>query len=732
MAGALQGIRVVDFGQYIAGPLAAMMLADEGAEVIHIDPPGGARMVTPANATWNRGKRCMVLDLKKPADLGIALDLVRQADVLIENFRPGVMEALGLGAGEMLARNPRLVYCSMPGFAADDPRAAMAAWEGVVAAATDTYRPLPSAPQGDPVYWDLPVASNFAALLASAACVMALVARERDGLGQRIEVPLFDAMFALIGARGMTMPQPVQLSFDFTGFGVYRCADGRCVHFAPVAPRFMDWFVAATGQEAWRDEGLLDRAQLAARPERASELRRRLVALFKTRTAAEWETLVNQAGAPLAMCRTMAEWLNTPHALASRAVVPVDDPEYGPMLQPGAAVRLSASPGPAATARQLCGDRAPPSFTPRPAVAAAPQAEAGSQAALAGLRVIDLTQIWAGPTAARMLAEFGADVIKVNSPHEPILTHEEVNRGKRTVLLDLRQADDLAVFFRLVDSADVVMQNFAHGVAERLGIGEDEIRRRRPDIVYASISAYGYEGPWHARRGYEVQAQAVVGAQVQFGSLEAAERLPYEINDYGTGILGAFAVGLAVLHRARTGQGQHVQAALTYTASLHQSLFLHDFTGKYRAAAAGSDKFCSGPLHRLYRGSDRWFFLGLHPDDKPTLDRVLGFLGVTHRPGQALAPLLQARFGEHPAQHWVDRLVALGAGAHALTSVGELMADPWVRSHGLSITRHHPGLGDVTTVGPVARLSRTPLRAGRAVSPPGGDRDSVMAELGDR
>src|SRR5437899_1501916 len=97
MAGALDGIRVVDFGQYVAGPLAAMLLADQGADVVHVDPPGGPRMRTPANATWNRGKGSVVLDLRSDAGLAEARRLVADADVVIENFRPGVMERLGLG-----------------------------------------------------------------------------------------------------------------------------------------------------------------------------------------------------------------------------------------------------------------------------------------------------------------------------------------------------------------------------------------------------------------------------------------------------------------------------------------------------------------------------------------------------------------------------------------------------------------------------------------------------------
>src|SRR6476619_5192706 len=106
MSRAFEGIRVIDFGQYIAGPLTAMLLADQGAEVIHIDPPGGPRWDTPANATWNRGKRALSLDLKQSTDLATARDLIATAEIVVENFRPGVMDRLGLGAAAMTALNP--------------------------------------------------------------------------------------------------------------------------------------------------------------------------------------------------------------------------------------------------------------------------------------------------------------------------------------------------------------------------------------------------------------------------------------------------------------------------------------------------------------------------------------------------------------------------------------------------------------------------------------------------
>ena len=235
MASVLEHVRVIDFGQYIAGPLLGMLLADQGADVVRVEPPGGPLWDTPANGTWNRGKRSIGLDLKDEGEREVARRLVEGADVVIENFRPGVMERLGLGPREMTEANPRLVYCSLPGFASDDPRAGMPAWEGVVAAAAATFRPADPAETGAGVYGDTDC-FDLCGVPGAASIVLALNARERDGRGQHIEVPLFDAMFPSIGHHGLRVhePRPEPATFATLWGGFFECKDGRWLRFGGV------------------------------------------------------------------------------------------------------------------------------------------------------------------------------------------------------------------------------------------------------------------------------------------------------------------------------------------------------------------------------------------------------------------------------------------------------------------------------------------------------------------
>ena len=250
------------------------------------------------------------------------------------------------------------------------------------------------------------------------------------------------------------------------------------------------------------------------------------------------------------------------------------------------------------------------------------------RSALDGVRVLDLCIILAGPTCGRTLAEFGADVIKIDNPSRGgyVQSHNDVNRGKRSILLDLKSAEGRDIFWQLVDTADVVAQNYRAGKLEKLGLGYEQVRQRKPDIIYASLNAYGHLGPWASRPGHEQFAQATTGMQRRFGGDGRPMLQPNPVNDYGTGFMGAYAVALALLHRQRTGEGQHVDSALAYTAMTLQSPFMQLYAGKRWDEPRGQETLGSGPLHRAYQARDGWFFLGARAGDVPRLASAGWFL----------------------------------------------------------------------------------------------------------
>lgn len=736
MPGALAGVRVIDFGHYLAGPLAAVLLADQGAEVIHVDRPGGPRWPAPADAFLNRGKRRIALDLKRPDDRAVAQRLVERADVLIENFRPGVMARLGLGAEVMRARNPYLIYCSLPGFAADDPRADMRAWEGVIAAATANCTPrVGEEPPGwdwsRPFYSALPLASTFAAFLAATGIVMALIARHRTGRGQRVTVPLFDAMFTLIGPagayreeQGLRPPAPIH----GRGAGCFRCADGRYVQFDTSSPRHLTWFARVAGITAtWEPELLdLDRNR---DPKVNERLHARLRELFLTRPAAEWEEIGNRAGAAIALVRTAQEWLHTEHARQIGAVVQLDDPVFGPTWMPGLAVHLTASPGAPQGPRHLADADREDVLTEldrplaRPDVAAT---EPELRHPLQGVKVLDLCLALAGPTCGRLLAEFGADVVKISAPNAGAGGY--LNRGKRSLLLDLDSLDGQRVFWRLVEQADVVLENFSPGTADRLGIGYEEARARRPDLIYTSISCYGYGGPWTPRRGWERQGQAVTGIMERTALPSVLG--PYNLVDIGTGVLGAFATALALYHRLRTGQGQRACTSLVQAGTYHQAPYLLDYAGHVADEPRGYAALGAGPLYRFYRGRDGWFFLAAHATERERLAEALGLPEVARLHGADLERALEAGFAERTAAECVACLRRAGISAQVVVSLAELMVDATVRARGLSVTQEVTGAGPCTMPGLSVHLSDTPMRLGQPPGRPGADAAAILAELG--
>ena len=542
MAGALEHIRVIDFGQYISGPLAGMLLADQGADVVRVDPPGGPRWKTPANATWNRGKRSITLDLKRAEDSAVARSLIESADVVVENFRPGTMDRLGLGHGEMTRANPCLVYCSIPGFASDDPRAAMPAYEGIVGAASATFRP-PDPDSKRPVYTAIPIASVYGAFQSVVAITVALNARERDGVGQRIEVPLFDSMFQSIGRFGVRVHNapPATPSLGELWGGIFQCSDGRYVRFGGPGNQNFRQFVTAAGITSWDDEGLTDFERPLDTPSFRAEAQQRIEDLFLTRTAQEWEDLIAEAGSEGAVCRTSAEWFDHPHARESQMVVEVHDPTYGEMLQPGINARMSLTPGrvrgpapkPDQHREEILAQLKPRPTSETPASEPLPNQDA-MRAALDGVKVLDLCIILAGPTMGRTLAEYGANVIKIDNPRRgsTVARHNDINRGKRSILLDLRSEEGRDVFWKLLEDADVVAQNYRAGSLERLGLGYEEVKKRKPDIIYASLNAYGHVGPWAERPGHEGFAQATAGMTRRFGGDGVPESQPNPVNDY--------------------------------------------------------------------------------------------------------------------------------------------------------------------------------------------------------
>ncbi len=734
-SGALRDIHVVEFGQYVPGPMLGMLLADQGAHVIKVErPEGDPARSEPAFATWNRGKRSVRLDLKTDAGREKARQLVSRADVVIENFRPGVAERLGIGYGDLSAGHPGLIYCSLPGYGEEHPSRNEPGWDPVISAETGFY-PETGESGGEPLFTALPIASTFSALLGSVSVAMAINARDQTGKGQRIEVPLHSAMFTAMGSRIIKFNNYEYVDqFDFPRAVMshpYECADGRWVYHHGMFERFARQTLTAAGRTEWIDEV----APLFGRPVDPDTLtlwEERFAEMFKERTAWQWEADINAQGGACTVCKTVDEWLVHEHAVSSKMVEEVEDTERGRMKQPGVQVRLRGTPGKIQGSAPRLGEHTDEVLAELETVSARPvtaNGHADVTSALQGIRVLDLCIILAGPTCGRTLGEFGADVIKIDDPTRILdpVGYIDVNRGKRSIMLNLKTEEGREVFWKLVENADVIVENNRKSAMERLGLGYEAVKKVKPDIVYASLNAFGYDGPWSERAGWEQLAQGTSGMQVRRGGRGGKPMLaPYAVNDYGTGLMGAYAVALALHERNRTGKGQSVDSGLALTAGILQSPYFLDYKGYQRSDIEGLDARGYSNRSRLYQASDGWLYL--HCPDGTSFGAMLVEMGID--PEGADTDMVASAIAGDTIERWMQRLRPRGVSVTPNLTMEDYRNDPVVRNAGFIQTRDHMVWGSVDHSGTTARLSATPPRLGAPAPYFGQHTDELLAEAG--
>jgi crotonobetainyl-CoA:carnitine CoA-transferase CaiB-like acyl-CoA transferase len=336
MSGALEGIRVVDFSHVMAGPYASHLLRLLGAEVIKIEAPGmGDAMrnygpdrrydgMAPAFIAVNAGKKSLVLNLKHPPAVEAVRRLIAQADVVLENFRPGVMARLGLDYESVRALQPRMVYCSVSGYGQHSPRRDWPAIDNIVQA-TSGMMSLSGEQGDDPMRVGFPVVDTLTGQTAAFAILAALLRRERTGAGELIDVAMFDAAIAfmtsavvpyLVTGRGLARTGNVGYSGQPTS-GVFVAADGRQVSLGVVQQPQFETLARLMGREDWLKDARFATADL--RRQHSAAMHAELSALFSSKPAAQWEQQLSEAGLPCGMVREVSEAIGL-DGLAERGI----------------------------------------------------------------------------------------------------------------------------------------------------------------------------------------------------------------------------------------------------------------------------------------------------------------------------------------------------------------------------------------------------------------------------
>ena len=336
---------------------------------------------------------------------------------------------------------------------------------------------------------------------------------------------------------------------------------------------------------------------------------------------------------------------------------------------------------------------------------------------LDGIRVVDLTSYIAGSYGAMMLADLGADVVKVEAiegdSFRELSGFYGWNRGKRSLAVNLKDPDGRGIVHRLAQHADVVMENMRPGVVERLGVDYETLRAINPRLIYSSVTAFGSDGPYKDRPGFDPLLQAMGGLMTLQGFGEAPQYLRIAPTDYYCAALACQAILAALFVRERTGRGQRVQTSLLQAVLALQSGLVVDYPGHevvYR----------NTPTYRLFQAGDgESFFLAVgNQSFWVKLCKVVGREDLAQDPrfgswvsrrdnAEALMPLLESAFASKPAAEWVRILTDNDIPAALTQSLHQFMRDPAVLHHKMIVQYDHPELGPLSLMGQPLRFSET-------------------------
>lgn len=377
---------------------------------------------------------------------------------------------------------------------------------------------------------------------------------------------------------------------------------------------------------------------------------------------------------------------------------------------------------------------------------------------LAGVRVLDVCQVMAGPYCCMLLGDMGADVIKIEPPGTGDQTRGamgfkmkgsdsmgflNMNRNKRSIALDLKTDAGRSVFYKLAETADVIVENYRPGVMKRLGVGYDKISEINPGVVYASISGFGQTGPWAMRPGFDLMAQAMSGIMSVTGYPDGPPvKAGVPVADIGCGLFAAYAILAAYIGKRNTGLGQYIDASLFEAALAFSVWDTSEYWGTGRLPTPlGTSNRMSAP-YQAVRASDRYFVIGATSQKLwRQLCEVLGrteliedprFIDISSRLAnrEILIEELEKTFVTRTSEEWIEKFLAVGLPAGPISTYPEAFDSAHGKHREMRIEIDHPVEGKVPNIGFAVKLNGTPQKV--RLHPPllGEHTSAVLAELG--
>jgi formyl-CoA transferase len=754
--GALAGLVVVELGHTPAGELAGGLLADHGATVIKVEPPGGSPMRQRgpglpgedalAFQSENRGKYSVRAELHEPW-IG---RLLATADALIEDLGPGRLEAAGLSPEALERGNPRLVILRISPFGQTGPLATERG-DDRIAQAFSGMQFVTGFPDRPPVPVTVPLAESWTAILGASGLLMAVFHARRSGRGQVVDLGLYQT--------ALRMQEEVIVRHDRTGAvaerlgtespivvpaNVYRTRDGGWIAVSGAGDQpFARLCEAIEAPDAPKDPRF---ATPAARLQDRAASDALVGAWIAAHDQADVEERFAAAGVAGTAVRSADDILADAHVKAREAVLALVSATGQELLAPAPVPKLTRTPAAPARRAPTLGEHtdavrsAIDRLEARARVTASDRAEAGGAAwgPLRGVRVLDLSQWLAGPAAAGLLGDFGADVIMVELPSVAADGQGRkspgfvvTNRNKRSVTLDVRAPGGREAFLALAAASDVIVENFRPGTLERWDLAPATLLAANPRLVILRSSGFGQTGPYTGRAAFNPVGLAFGGLTYLNGW---PDRPPLRdgviAGDYSTALFNALGMMAALLRRDVDGQGQVVdtamfEAALRLTGDL---LAVRSALGLRRERAGGeSPLFPAGVTVEAADGR----FVAVSAPSWPDVSGALARLDRRPSPDpdgirEDLAKLVGAR----PAGDAVSALRGAGLAASVVNSVADLVREPHCWSRGDLVRLSHPELGEIVTQGVVPALSRTPGRVAGWSREPGSDNAAVLGAPG--
>jgi crotonobetainyl-CoA:carnitine CoA-transferase CaiB-like acyl-CoA transferase len=717
----LEGIRVVDCSTEIAGPYCTKLLADAGADVVKVEPPGGDPL-----RSWGSGALFEFLHTSKRSVVAAATDpsvaeLCAAADVVVDSSRGG-LDVAGLAA-----RHPALVVASITPFGLDGPWADWASTEFTLQAwcGSTGGRGLP---EGPPLAAGGRIGEWMAGTYAAVAVLAALRAAARSGHGEHIDVAILDCM-------ALTMNTYTSVFAEFLGWPPLR-RPTRMIEIPSIEPT-EDGFVAVTTNSA---QQFADFLVLIGRPDQRDdhELAKHL-GRFKRRHEMLEMIYEYTTHHPTAEILEQAALLRIPSGPVGNGAtvtgfdhfverkVFVENPG-GRFVQPRIPYAISGvEPRPFSPAPRLGEHDGTVDWTPRASTARHGRDGTGpAPLALDGVRIVDCTAWWAGPAATHALACLGADVIKVESVSRPDLMRytstrppsedrwwewgplfHGANNTKRAITLDLTQEAGVDLLRRLLATADVLLENFTPRVMEQFGLGWDTVHDLNPTLTMVRLPAYGLDGPWRDRTGFAQTMEAITGMAWVTGHPDGPPLLPRGACDPLAAMHAVYATFLALGERERSGEGRLVEATMIEAAlnMAAEQVVEYAATGHLGERAANRGPVAAPQGVYPAAGDEEWLALAVATDGQwQALCAELG------DPVWARDPALATEAGRRAAHDTIDeqlaawcasrdarataeRLASIGIPAGNVVDARDIASNPQLNHRGFFEVEDHPVTG---------------------------------------